>query len=182
MRHATILVAVLAFGPLAGATAQVGPGERVRVTFCTPDLSCAGSSRISVGTLLAWKADSLVVESDGDTLAVPLDMVTGLDVSLGQKSRTLKGAGIGALVGAAAGLATAAIACAIAGDCYDDGLTGLVYAYLGGLGAVAGALTGAIIGSTMEVDRWVDVPLDRLRVSFGPQRDGRFGLGLSVRF
>ena len=182
MRHSTIFVAILAFVPLASATAQVGPGERVRVTFCPPDFSCAGSSRTSVGTLLAWKADSLVMESNGDTVAVPLDIVTGLDVSWGQKSRTLKGAGIGSLVGGAAGLATAAIACAIAGDCYDDSLTGLVYAYFGGLGAVVGALTGAIIGSTIDVDRWVDVPLERLRVSLGPQRDGRLGLGLSVRF
>ncbi len=31
-------------------------------------------------------------------------------------------------------------------------------------------------------DRWQEVPLDRLRVSVAPQRDGRFGLGLSVRF
>ncbi len=184
MRHATILVAILAFTPLANATAQVPvrPGARVRVTFCPPDFSCAGSGRTSVGTLLAWKADSLVMESNGDTLAVPLDIVTGLDVSWGQKSRTLKGAGIGFLVGGAAGLATAAIACAIAGDCdADSPYTGLVYAYLGGLGAVVGALTGAIIGSTITVDRWVDVPL-RLRVSLGPQRHGRFGFGASVRF
>ncbi len=46
----------------------------------------------------------------------------------------------------------------------------------------AGALLGALIGATMKTERWVSVPLDELRMSFGPQRDGRFGLGLSVRF
>lgn len=46
----------------------------------------------------------------------------------------------------------------------------------------AGALLGALIGATMKTERWVSVPLDELRVSFGPQRDGRFGFGASVRF
>ena len=54
-------------------------------------------------------------------------------------------------------------------------VTGL---FFGGLGAVVGHL----VGNRFTVDRWVDVPHDRLRVSLGPQRDGRFGLGASVRF
>ena len=37
-------------------------------------------------------------------------------------------------------------------------------------------MVGAIIGGSPEVR------LDRLRVSFGLQRDGWFGLGASVRF
>jgi hypothetical protein len=44
-------------------------------------------------------------------------------------------------------------------------------------------LLGVIIGGFIwKTDRWEEVPLDRLRVSFGPQRDGRFGFGASVRF
>jgi len=34
----------------------------------------------------------------------------------------------------------------------------------------------------IKIDRWEEVPLDQLRVSFVPQLDGRFGFGLSVRF
>jgi len=41
---------------------------------------------------------------------------------------------------------------------------------------------GAVIGALIKTDRWEEVPLDALRVSFVPQRDGRFGLGMSVRF
>ena len=41
---------------------------------------------------------------------------------------------------------------------------------------------GAITGALIKTDHWEDVPLDRVRVSFGPQRDGRFALGASVRF
>jgi hypothetical protein len=50
------------------------------------------------------------------------------------------------------------------------------------VGGLGGALIGALIGSASKTDRWQEVPLDRLRVSLGPQRDGRFGLGASVRF
>jgi hypothetical protein len=48
--------------------------------------------------------------------------------------------------------------------------------------AVPSAFVGGIIGAFIKTDRWEEVPLDRLRVSFAPQRDGRFALGLSVAF
>ena len=55
----------------------------------------------------------------------------------------------------------------------------LIYGLVGiPLGAVAGALLGRIFAS----DRWEQVPLDGLRVTFVPKRDGRFALGLSVAF
>jgi hypothetical protein len=41
---------------------------------------------------------------------------------------------------------------------------------------------GALIGAFVKTDRWEATPLDRLRVSFAPQRDGRFALGLSISF
>ncbi len=65
MRHATILVALLAFVPLASATAQVSirPGARVRVTshFCQFYRNCVGAQpEHRVGTFVAWKSDTLV--------------------------------------------------------------------------------------------------------------------------
>ncbi len=64
MRRATILVAILAFVPLASATAQVRPGARVRVTghFCQPfNSNCVGGlPQRYVGTFVTWKADTLV--------------------------------------------------------------------------------------------------------------------------
>ncbi len=55
---------------------------------------------------------------------------------------------------------------------------------LGGLliGGLLGAGLGAVVGSLVMVDRWVDVPVQRIRVSLGPRPRGRFGLGASVRF
>jgi len=42
-------------------------------------------------------------------------------------------------------------------------------------------VVGAITGAFIKTDRWEEVPLDRLQVSFAPQRDG-FAVGLSVAF
>ncbi len=47
------------------------------------------------------------------------------------------------------------------------------------VGAIAGWLVGVPFFKT---ERWKQVPLDRLRVSVVPQRDGRFALGFSVAF
>ncbi len=101
VRRATILVAILAFVPLASATAQVPirPGERVRVThppICPADTICVGRSpRQDVGTFVRWSDETLLVLSNGNTLALPLDAVTRLDVSRGRKTNTGMGAGIG---------------------------------------------------------------------------------------
>ncbi len=49
------------------------------------------------------------------------------------------------------------------------------------LGCVLGTSVGTIIGSHFRIDRWEEVPLDGLRVSFAPSRD-RFAFGLSLSF
>jgi hypothetical protein len=52
------------------------------------------------------------------------------------------------------------------------------------LGASFGAAAGLVIGPIVGAVRggWQEVPLERVRVSFAPQRDGRLALGVSVRF
>ncbi len=181
MRHATVLVAILAFTPLANATAQVPvrPGARVRVTghfFCQPFYSnCMGDlPQRYVGTFVTWEVDTLVVQSNGDTLSVLANLVTRLDVSWGRKTNTGMGAGIGFLVGGVAG--------AVAGyasyeKCVPEGWFSCIGPDFGSEGVGLGGLViGAIIGGSPEVR------LDRLRVSLGLQRDGGFGLGASVSF
>ncbi len=184
MRHATILIAILAFVPLASATAQVPvpPGARVRVTghFCPLFYSnCAGGRpERRVGTFVAWKSDSLVVQSNGDTVQVALMNVTRLDLHMGRKAQ----AGTGAVVGGLVVVVPLAIGAALCGgDGFGCPTAGEAARGLLVWGA-AGAFLGALIGASTNTDRWEEVPLDQLRVSFGPQRDGRFGLGASVRF
>ncbi len=195
VRHATMLVAILAFVPLASATAQVPvrKGARVRVTrppICPPtDTICMrGPPPQSVGTFWAWEADSLIMESNGNALALPLNSVTKLEVSQGQKSHTVEGAIIGLLVG---GVAGAAIGYASYQKCEPQGEFfscildfGPEQSALGGALVIGlgGGVVGALIGRSIKTDRWAEVPLDRVRVSLGPQRDGRLGIGASVRF
>ena len=187
MRHATIIVAVLAFTPLASARAQVPvrPGARVRVTghFRQPLYgNCVRSSpQQYVGTFVTWEADTLVTESNGDILALPLDSVATLEVSLGRRSQAGLGAGIGSVTGAVIGVVVGAASCT--DEVFEAFVIPAACAAAGGvIFGAAGALLGALIGATIRTERWVSVPLDRLRVSFRPRRDRRFGLGLSVGF
>ncbi len=72
--------------------------------------------------------------------------------------------------------------CVAGRDCLGDLGPG-VNVFAGGvIGGLGGLVTGAFIGLAIQTDRWQEVPLDRFRVSLGPQRDGGFGFGASVRF
>jgi hypothetical protein len=159
MRHITILVAFAALLTPLGTAAQltVRPGERVRVTR-PPDCGgsrarCIGRPVRIVGTLLALQPDSLVMESDGDTLALPLGIVTGLDVRRGRKANTAKGAGIGFLLGSLAG---ALIGYASYQECESTGWfsctldLGPAASAVGGwiLGGLGGVIVGALIGGS----------------------------------
>ena len=197
MHHATILVAILAFVPLASVTAQEPPpvkvGDRVRVT--APDLGRRE------GTVQLLTTDSLVMrlkEYGGwpvysargmpnisargmpNRLAIPLASVTRLELSTPGGSRAGRGALIGLALGGIGGAVGAGAACASSTFFRDDsgGCAVMGFAVFGASGALLGAIIGAMTTST----RWEEVPLDRLRLQVAPQRDGRFGLGLSVRF
>ena len=188
MRHATIIVATLAFVPLASVTAQVQPGERVRVThvpFCPPAFSCVAPPRKSVGTLLSVSGDTLLLSTDGGAgrVFLPLTLVRRIQVIRGRKPARREGAFIGALAGGVIGLVAAFTTYEeCEGFCPADfglGGTALVGGFLGG---GLGAGVGLLVGNFLTVDDWVDVPLDQLRVSFAPHRDGRFALGFNVAF
>ncbi len=156
--------------PLAGLEAQLQPGQRVRIT--APQLGISKHS----GTLVAVDGDTLTV----GTLQVALMDVTRLDVYMGRKGQSGTGAVVGGLV---VGVPFAFLLAAACEDDISDYCNAAGGAAVGLLvGGVAGALVGAIVGALINTDRWEEVPLDQLRVSVVPQRDGRFGLGLSVRF
>ena len=55
----------------------------------------------------------------------------------------------------------------------------LLFAFLIGAG---GGLVGGTVGYFNKTERWEEIPLDQLRVSLNPQREGGFALGFSVRF
>ena len=97
--------------------------------------------------------------------------MTRLDVSRGLKSNTQGGAVMGVHAGALGAVV------------YCKAVDALEYApMLAMFFGAAGGLVGGIIGHNIKTDLWEKVPLERLRVSQTPQRDGGFALGFSVRF
>ncbi len=187
-RLSIIPLAVLAVAPFARVTAQEPPpvkvGDRVRVSH---DCTYRGTQRRCQedrGTLDAVKADSIVLsaEKDQSGMVILIASVTRLRVVRGQKSNWARGVLIGSAIGAAGGIATAAAFCQTGGISACSDTPAGVYGGAAAVGAAGGALIGVIIGALTKSDRWEEVPLDRLRVSFVPQRDGRFALGFSVAF
>ncbi|MFC1639225.1 hypothetical protein ACFL3B_00510 [Gemmatimonadota bacterium] len=193
MRGFTFVLAVSFFVPTTAVSAQQPPpveiGQRIRVSQCHTELFRSGFRDVcerSVGTLATLSATTVTlrVVSRGTELAFPMDSVTQIDVHRGwgmSGRNVLRGAGVGLLAGGAVG---AGIAIAMYGTdgCitgYDDEIPcGFIGA---GVGAGSGLLLGAMIGVLIWTDRWEEVPLDRLRVSFAPRRDG-FALRFAIAF
>ena len=176
--RAMIVVVILAVsGPTLAAqdVPLPRPGDRVRVT--APDRSVQQVE----GRLLGLQADTLAVQpaTEGSPpLVIPLSSLTSLQVRRQVSRRAENGARYGALVGGGLGVVSAVPIC-LSKDC--EQYTLVVYLMFGALGGATGALVGAVIGA-VGGRAWEEVALDQLRVSFRPQRDGRFALAFSVAF
>ncbi len=191
MRAVTLILAVSLLPPCASVQAQerpsvaglarrglLAPGARVRLYASQ---TADGRYGRFVGRIVRWVPDSLTLKPEDDLpVVVPVASINRLEGSRGRKSNSAEGAGIGLLVGAATGAIIGLASdtdCGGFGPCGAEEVAALAVVF-GGLGGVI----GLIIGASTTTERWVEVPLDRLRVSFAPQRDGRFALGLSMRF
>lgn len=184
MRFAIVLVA-LAVASAADATARqlpLDPGQRVRVTA-----PAAGFPQTS-GNYQHVERDTLLIHVPQPqaefqrplALHIALDDVTQLEAFRGRRTsayRVLMFAGGGTLLGAGVGwLVKSAV-----GECDGTYCFGEARRYAPLIGAVAGFSVGALVGSVWKRDRWEEVPLDDLRVSVVPVRNG-VGLGASVAF
>ncbi len=173
-----IVVVILAVSALSLAAQDVPlprPGDRVRVT--APDRSVQQVE----GRLLGLQADTLAVQpaTEGSPpLVIPLSSLTSLQVRGHRFWSAGDGARYGAIVGGGLGVVSAALACRSKGC---EQYTVAVYLGFGFWGGANGALVGAVIGA-IGGRAWKEVALDQLRVSFRPQRDGRFALTFSVAF
>ncbi len=174
----SLTVTALALAPLTGAAAQdtLNAGDKVRVT--TEVERVVGYWVSSDGKRLVFNA-----EQSGLQLALPLDSVSKLEVSRGQRSRAGKGALIGLAVGAGVGAGVGVLFGAGLGeDLCGDGCVGA----LAGIGALGGGAVGTLIGlgigASSKTDRWEAVLLDRIRVSLTPIAPHGFGATLRLSF
>ncbi len=183
MRAVTPILAISLLVPFAGVQAQgppsLAPGTRIRVTALG-----AGANKL-VGTFVGARTDTLLVRTrPGWTpQGIPLASVTRLDASRGRKSKAETGAIIGGLLLGGTVLIGIAMTPSCPPDKFCPGPSAADAALiLTPIAVGVGAGIGAFIGSAIHGDRWEEVPLNRLRVSVMPQRDGRVGLGLSFAF
>jgi len=118
------------------------------------------------------------LQSTAGIIDIPLASMTALDVHAGRKSRVLRGL----IIGAAVGAPLSGLALMQADEEGSDPGPGEYFLFGAVVGGAAFGAIGAVIGALVKTDRWEQIPLDQLRVSLTPQRDGQFGIGLSVAF
>ena len=178
MRAVAFVMSLSVLVPLMSLSAQVQlePGSRVRVT--APEIGIENS----VGTCLELSNGSMqfVPLRASSRVDIPLTSITRLDASRGRKGHAAIGFLVGGAVGAIVGVVwrpqwplegpeevcTARTGC----DAPPEPL----------IGAALGVLVGLPVGALIRTERWERVPLDQLRVSLTPQRDGRLGIGFSI--
>lgn len=161
--------------PHPAVAAEEMSGARIRLRLDGSD------SPWQHGTLLRTNSDSLWYfrTGEGDTLAVERSNVSRLQAFDGRRSRAETGAmvglGVGVAVGAVYGLTNM-------GEGNGSYSAGELFLSVGFFGA-SGLLLGALCGSLMREDKWVDVPRlglsiqgtndsVRLSIGFGPPPQG----------
>lgn len=189
MFRAAVLVTALLASPILNLAGQGGPtfapGARLRVT-----IGDSASNRRLVGTLVAQDASAIrlevpdLVKSAGagalvtKVVSVPLTTIREFEVSHPVSNR-----GKGALIGLGVGVVSGAIVGAAEGSCTQDQICIAPRGSEPLIGAVvfggAGALLGALLGSTIHSDRWESLSSSRAKVTLAPRGAG---LALSLTF
>jgi hypothetical protein len=193
MRRVSLSCIMILLWPPAAALSQgvnLEPGQQVRVTAPTYDL------HRTPATFRAMRSDTLRLDFtrkrldhgsvvvDSLAVAVPLAMVSKLEVPAGRRSNWDKGARTGALVGGGVGLllGVAYAACDDSWVCPQSGGEKVGAVVVGAVAVgLAGGLVGTMIGALSSRDAWHDVPLGRARVAVHPTPDG-LALGAAFRF
>lgn len=182
--HRVVLLQLLLLATLAErVAAQRGAvlvlGTRVRAHHTDP--CCINPLP---GALVSLSADSLVVRADGgsgERVALPRAALRSLERRHEVGSRANKGARLGLLAGVATGAATALLAV----DCERDEICGSMRPLLvligTGIGGLAGAVIGIVIGGSMPREEWRGVPLPT-RVGIAPLGPTTRGIALRLRF
>ena len=152
------------------------PGARVRIK--TRD-----EAKPRIAIVVAHTADTLSVRLPefSNTVAMPLDEITRLDVSLGRHRNVTRGIVVGTVAGGTVGALFGAMSyqpctsqCLLAPEsrAQSAAIGGIL---VGGLGFIVGSLTGLA-----RQDDWKRVPLDGKRVAVSVRPRG-LGAGLGVR-
>lgn len=181
MRAVILVLAASLLAPYGGLVAQQRLptlfNQQVRVT--APE--CGIQSQI--GSFDGMMGDTLLLAYGTSTVRCVRTSVTTLHVYSGRKSNLFRGALLGLAIGAGGGAVAGAVAeasgerfcvhgCAAAGT-----LTAISAIVFG----IQGVVIGTVAGALHRTDRWEEIPLNQLPVSFAARRDG-FSVGVAVSF
>lgn len=135
----------------------VVPGSRVRLKVMDPAKD-AFHPHSYEGLLLGWDDEAIRFErrESEDEVSILFSTVTRFETVQGKKGS----AGFGAVIGLVGGFIIAKIA--TGGKHYTPGGEGVADVTALGLMGI-GAGVGALVGKAIKRDRWVAVPLERLR-------------------
>jgi YMGG-like Gly-zipper len=157
------------------------PRTRVRVTV---------EFQVYVGTVLRQDPSDLELAVPGDSgrlerVTLPTPVIRRVEVSRPGPSRAAEGTVIGLAAGAATGVLTGALVYLAKGlSCLDptpcNRNSPVAAAAL--IGAGVGAVAGLVIGANTHPEEWEEVPWRSASAPPLPRRDGRFELGLLLRF
>lgn len=170
--------------PSAAPTARrvlLQPRTRVRVTV---------EFQVYVGTVLRQDPTDLELAVPGDSgrlerVTLPTPVIRRVEVSRPGPSRAAEGTVIGLAAGAATGVLTGALVYLARGlSCLDptpcNRNSPVAAAAL--IGAGVGGVAGLVIGANTHAEEWEEVPWRSASAPLLPGRDGRFELGLLLRF
>lgn len=176
-----LLLVVLAANLSAQDELPLELGDRVRISAPTIQHDPF------VGTVVSMDVESWSLDVEGRTelLVLPLNDMKKLEVSHGSTSRAGRGAIIGGSIGFVVGAVLGYGLIEVVNLSNESGgdVSSVLGAAVGGvIVALPGAGIGALIGSLNKVDRWEDVPLDRIHVVFGVNDKRGFTVSASLRF
>lgn len=170
--------------PSAAPTARrvlLQPRTRVRVT---------AEFQVYVGTVLRQDPTDLELAVPGDSgrlerVTLPTPVIRRVEVSRPGPSRAAEGTVIGLAAGAATGVLTGALVYLARGlSCLDptpcNRNSPVAAAAL--IGAGVGGVAGLVIGANIHPEEWEEVPWRSASAPPLPGRDGRFELGVLLRF
>lgn len=179
----TLLAFALAVGVYtdlaAQETVQLRPGTRVRLWWTNISIEPGGVSVQSgihnvAGTIVSADANRLVFTPNDTTQAyyIPFAWLIRIDVSQKGERHSLRGAGIGGILGLLVGTVWAISNAASDPDVSVTDQVGEIVLYF----ALPGAAIGFAIGSFVRTDTWETVPLESIRFTGAANQ----GTGLSV--
>ena len=166
------------------------PGDRVRAQgYCDetghfgPNPPGARATRCTViGSFLGVSQDSVSITVGNTRTTYRLATIDRFEVSQGQRSHALLGAGVGFVVGT--GIAYLVVHSGASTSLCDqnanqDAIGTWECVGVVALGGAVGAGLGYIIGGRIHSERWTGIPLEHMRVTVGT---ARVGLAFSLRF